>query len=434
MKKNQSSRFFQRPATRTGWWAGGLAILAILMLGINSLGLNPFENLTSDGSTMLVTVYDLTMLASFLGAIVLGVSAITIKRERSWMVWLFMVPVIIFAGALMWMGLERAKYSSHLEVAPTQDPNIDRMPVIFDDDGSPDGTSALLYLLSDPRAQVTAVSVSYGEAHPQVYIHYLGRMLENFGYKEVPLGAGQDAPLAGENSFPESVREASNGFWGFGQVNQVPEYPVEDSAELIVRTVMQAEEPVTLLVSGALTNLASALRLEAGIKDNIAAVYIMGGAVNVWGNLDDLLPEPKNSVAEWNIYADPLAASEVFSSGLNLFLVPLDATNQVSLTKKDTGMWRNGGGVPNFAAEIYDSLMQSWSQDWIEMWDLMTAEIMMNPEHCTFTPLRLEVVTEEGVLQGQTRILQGDPNVEVCLKPDGDAIKSGLARVFSARK
>jgi len=434
MKRTPSSRFFQHPATRIGWWAGGLAVLAILMLGINNLGFNPFENLPLDGSTLFVTAYDLTMFASFLGSIVLGVSAITIKRERSWMVWLFMVPVIFFAGALTWMGFERRKYSSHLEVAPTLDLKFDRMLIIFDDDGSPDGTSALLYLLSDPRAQVTAVSVSYGEAHPQVYIHYLGRMLENFGYQGVPLGAGQDAPLAGENSFPESVRDASNGFWGFGQVNQVPNYPVEDSAELIVRMVMQAEEPVMLLVSGALTNLAQALRLEAGIMDNIAAVYIMGGAVNVPGNLDDLLPETENSVAEWNIYADPLAASEVFSSGLNLFLVPLDATNQVRLTKKDTGMWRKGGGVPNFAAEIYDSLMQAWSQDKIEMWDLMTAEIMMNPEHCTFSPLRLEVVTEEGNLQGQTRIVQGDPNIEVCLEPDGDAIKRKLAEIFSARK
>jgi len=65
---------------------------------------------------------------------------------------------------------------------------------------------------------------------------------------------------------------------------------------------------------------------------------------------------------------------------------------------------------------------------------LMTAEIMMNPEHCTFSPLRLEVVTEEGNLQGQTRIVQGDPNIEVCLEPDGDAIKRKLAEIFSARK
>lgn len=434
MKKPQSSRFFQRPATKTGWWAGGLAIIAMLMLAMNNLGLNPFAQITTFDPSFLVTAYDLTMFSCLIGSIVLGVIALTGKRERSWMVCLFMVPVLVLVVAVTFLLFERMTYSGRVEAVPTPDANIDRMAVIYDDDGSPDGTSALLFLLSEPRAEVKAVSLSYGEAHPQVYIQHLGWMLERYGYGDMPLGAGQDAPLAGDNRFPDPVREASNGFWGFAPASADQTYPVQDSAELMVKTIRQSGEPVTLFVSGALTNLAQALQMETGIRENIAAVFIMGGAVYVPGNLNDLLSDTENTVAEWNIYADPQAASEVFASGLNLYLVPLDATNQVHLTRQDIGVWRKGGSIPDFAADIYDSLMGAWGEDEIEIWDLMTAEIMMNPGHCTSTPLRLEVVTAEGNTQGQTRVVEGDANVNVCLEPDGEAIKQMLGEVFSSRK
>ena len=434
MKKSASSRFFQRPATRTGWWAGGLAIVAMSMLAANNLGLNPFAQTTVDKPSILVMVYDLTMMLSFLGSIVLGVIAVTRKRERSWLVWLFLLPLVVLAVLLGILVFQRLTYSGQVEMAPTLDANIERTAVIFDDDGSPDGTSALLFLLSEPRAEVRAVSVSYGEAHPQVYIQHLGWMLERFGYADIPLGAGQDAPLAGDNAFPDSTREASDGFWGFGMGSPEQKYPVQDSAGLIVNTIMQSDEPVMLLVSGALTNLAQALRMEPGIKDNIEAVFIMGGAVYVPGNLAELDPQTGNTSAEWNIYVDPLAASEVFTSGLNLYLVPLDATDQVTLTRQDTGVWQKGGSIPDFAAEIYDSLMDAWDVDEIGMWDLVTAEIMLNPGHCAFTPLRLEVVTAEGSTQGQTRVVEGEPNVQVCLEPDSETVTQMLGQVFSARR
>ena len=83
--------------------------------------------------------------------------------------------------------------------------------------------------------------------------------------------------------------------------------------------------------------------MDAGIRDHISTVYIMGGAVNVPGNLTDFSTNPANVTAEWNIYVDPVAADEVFRSGLPIVLVPLDATNQVNATMADTtpmARWR----------------------------------------------------------------------------------------------
>jgi len=331
--------------------------------------------------------------------------------------------------------------SQETAVPPTQTPTIvatppaKRIPVIFDDDGSPDGTTALFYLLSHPEVSVEAIGISYGESHPGVYVQHIGRKLDELGIRDIPLGAGQDAPLAGTNEFPEALRESAGNFWGLPLPNADRTYPSRDASELMVSVIRQSPQPVTVFVSGPCTNLAQALRLDAGIGDNIAAVYIMGGAVYAPGNIDDLLPNPGNTVSEWNIYADAQAAKEVFESGLDIYLVPLDATNQVMIGREDTRQWHLGGGTADFAAEIYDMLLNSWGAENAAIWDLMTAAIMVKPDLCGFQPLHLEVHTDEGPTSGQTVLVSDEePNVDVCLQPDVTAIKQTLIDVFSSSR
>lgn len=315
---------------------------------------------------------------------------------------------------------------------PLPAPKAQKIPVIFDDDGSPDGTSALLFLLSHPDVSLEAVSISYGEAHPPIYIQHMGRMLDHFGVTGIPLGAGQDRPLAGSNEFPEWLRQSANNFWGLPLPNPQKTYPTQDAAPLMVAILNQAVEPVTIFISGPCTDLAGALQLDPGIRKNIKAVYIMGGAIYTPGNLSDLLPNPTNTTAEWNIYADPQAAVEVFTSGLDIYLVPLDATNQVKIDILDTGQWRAGDKIANFTADIYDMLLKSTNQSDIAIWDLMTAEIMVKADLCDFQPFHLDVITKSGNTSGQTVVLStGKPNINVCLKPNVASIKQTLVEVFS---
>ena len=304
--------------------------------------------------------------------------------------------------------------------------------VVFDDDGSPDGTTALFYLLSHPQVTVLGVGISYGEAHPEEYIQHIARKLDELGIQGIGFGAGRDSPLSGSNEFPEWMRQAAGEFWGHPIPNADKTYPVEEAAELIVSIANQSSQPVTLFVSGPSTNLAQALRLDPSILDKIAAVYIMGGALDVGGNIDDLLPDANNRVAEWNIYADPQAAKEVFESGLEIYLVPLDATNQVSVSREDTAVWRRGGASAMFAADIYDALFDSWDAEEAPVWDLMTAAIMVRPDLCAFEPLHLEVTTTEGDTSGQTVLVANEEaNAYVCLEPEVDLIKQSLKDDFS---
>ena len=307
-----------------------------------------------------------------------------------------------------------------------------QIPIIYDDDGSPDGTTALLYLLSHPQVDLKAVNISYGEAHPEIYIQHIGRKLDAFGITDIPLGYGQDSPLAGTNEFPEGLRQGANDFWGLPIPNADKTYPVQSAPELMVSIINHSSSPVTIFVSGPATNLAQALRLDPDTKENIAAVYMMGGAVYVPGNIYDFFPDHNNKVAEWNIFADPQAAYEVFESGIDIYLVPLDATNQVLITRQDTSQWRQGGEIADFAADIYDMLLNNWGVEKGAIWDLMTAAIMLKPDLCFFQPLHLQVITQEGNTSGQTAVIPGgEANSSSCLEPDADMIRQTLIDVFS---
>ncbi len=61
------------------------------------------------------------------------------------------------------------------------------------------------------------------------------------------------------------------------------------------------------------------------------------------------------------------------------------------------------------------------------LWDVMTAAVMVHPELCPTKALRLEVNTSPGDHYGQTVVIgTGEPNTQVCLKPDADGIRERL--------
>lgn len=320
--------------------------------------------------------------------------------------------------------------TEHGETTPLEPLNSQK-PVIFDDDGSRDGTVALLYLLTQPQIKIAAVTTSYGEAHPQVYTQHLGFLLDSLGYQDIPLGYGDDAPLGAGIAFPDWLREWSNGFWDYPLGKADKTFPAQPAAGLMVATLQEACEPVTIFMSGPCTTLAQALRMDASIREKIAAVYLMGGAVYVPGNIPGLEPESINQIAEWNIASDPQAAKEVFEAGLNLYLVPLDATNQVMFNKENYLPWYEGSVEGQLAADLYAMLFNENDFEEIEIFDLTAAVITVRPESCAFEPLYLDVITGAGNNSGQTLVVPGvEPNVQVCMDPDADMIKQALLDSF----
>ena len=305
------------------------------------------------------------------------------------------------------------------------------VPIIVDDDGSPDGMIALLYFLRNPLFEVKAVTISQGEAHPDVFAPHVSQLLAGLGKADIPVGAGRGTPLAGDNAFPEPWREGSDAFWGISlPAAPVPTEPVP-AAELIAQTIRGSAEPMAVFVSGTHTNLAEALRLDPGIADKIRGVYVMGGSVHAPGNIHAEWPQLDNEVAEWNIWADALAAGEVFDAGLPLHLIPLDATRQVLWTEADAARWASSGSEDGrLAAGLLRALLSMSPEGVAYVWDVVAAGAATDARLCPETSLSLDVVTAAGPEQGRMVIAEGPPNVAVCLTPNAAQTKARVEDIL----
>jgi purine nucleosidase/pyrimidine-specific ribonucleoside hydrolase len=307
--------------------------------------------------------------------------------------------------------------------------------IIWDSDGSPDGVVALLYFLQHPRISVDALTVSCGEAHPEIYTPNLTRVLARLGREAIPIGAGRATPLSGDNAFPPPWRDAINRFLGLDLPDvDEPAHPLP-AADLIVKVLNESPSPLAVFVSGPHTNLAEALRLDPGIKNKTACVHVMGGALHVPGNIEPEWPEIHNKVAEWNIWVDPVAASEVFNAGLRLCLTTLDATNQVVWTSDDADEWE-ACGTPEgrLAAEILRRslvYLRDMFPEGVHLWDLVAAVHATNPDLCQREQVHIQVVTESGEEEGRTVVGRDQPaNATVCLTPKADGMKRLVARIL----
>ena len=201
-------------------------------------------------------------------------------------------------------------------------------PVIVDGDFGPDDMMALLYLIQQPELDIAAVTVTgTGLAHCPQGAENAAAVLAHLGREDVPVACGEETPLDGMNAFPDEWRQAADGLADQLGLTPVEEGVDPDAVGLIVETISTSPDPVRLLALGPLTNLARALGDAPEIAGNVEQLVIMGGALDVPGSV------PPGMTAEWNIWVDPVAATEVLSSGIPITLVGLDATNDVPATR-----------------------------------------------------------------------------------------------------
>ncbi|MEM8810687.1 MAG: nucleoside hydrolase, partial [Cyanobacteria bacterium P01_G01_bin.38] len=306
---------------------------------------------------------------------------------------LLMAATLLVAIAADAHFLDRSAYGASLT----------RTPLIFDDDGSQDGFAALAYLLANPEFDIQAITMSHGVARPENPSFQTGlkQLLGRLDATDIPVGIGSAVPLSGDNAFPGFIRNDADNFYApFVSVpDKVPDIEFTPAAELIVETINNSPEPVAVFSSGAFTNIAEALRIDPAIVDNISVLQTMGGAVFVPGNLE-VIPEPPfstNEVAEFNVWVDPLAASEVFAAGetgLTIQMMPLDGTNQIEFTRDDYQAWLDFGTPEStVAAEFLDFSLVVVGGDVNPnpLWDMVAAINLAEPDFSEEVPLHIQV-------------------------------------------
>ncbi len=292
---------------------------------------------------------------------------------------------------------------------PTLKPDIapameeDAIPVIIDSDMAGDDWMAILFLLQHPDVNVIAITVTgTGEAHCAPGIRNALDLVMLAGRPQIPVTCGSESPLMGNHAFPMEWRDAVDNLFGLSLPVNTHSPPAVSAPELISHLLQTSDQKIQILALGPLTNIAEAFRGSASLNDHLEMLTIMGGAVNVRGNVGPTL-NIDNPYAEWNIYADPHAAKIVFDSAMPITLVPLDATQYVPITMEFYKQLNNDRGTP--AAEfIYRILTQKENdirKGWFYFWDPFAAAIVTEESLANFQQFQLVVIEEEGPDSGR---------------------------------
>lgn len=87
-----STQLRARPSTRLGWWAVWLMAAFVVLFLINSFVFMPTSS-DAPWRQVILPFYGIFMLLCGLTAGVVGLIAITRQHERSWLVWLTILPL-----------------------------------------------------------------------------------------------------------------------------------------------------------------------------------------------------------------------------------------------------------------------------------------------------------------------------------------------------
>ena len=224
--------------------------------------------------------------------------------------------------------------------------------IILDCDPGHDDAIALLLAWGSPAIDLVGVTTVAGNQTIEKVTRNALSVARVAGITGVPFAQGAHRPLVRQVEVAESIHGES-GLDGPVLPEPAIELDPRHAVDLIIDLVM-ASEPgeITLVPTGALTNIALAVRKEPRIASRVREVVLMGGGVNV-GNW--------SATSEFNIVIDPEAAHIVFNESWPLTMVGLDLTHEAlatpevaaSIAAVDTAPARFVGELLEFFGEAY---------------------------------------------------------------------------------
>jgi purine nucleosidase len=301
-------------------------------------------------------------------------------------------------------------------------------PVIIDTDAGTDDLMAIAFLLARKDVKIEAITVVDGLAHVPAGARNVLSLLQLSGATEVPVYPGAEEPLERTAPFPAEWRQTSDTLPGVKLPAAIRTPENRRAADFLLARLGDPTHPATILALGPLTNLGDAFRRAPKSTKAITELVIMGGAVGVRGNLDDggFFKTP-NTTAEWNLFHDTLAAEIVFKSGVNMRVIPLDATNKVPIDAAFLqALSRAHTPLADVVAQILETERPLIEQKLFFAWDPLAAVALVDPSVVTTKKIAIEVLRQPPQ-QGRTKEVSGRrPNVAVAL----DANPAEFERVF----
>lgn len=270
--------------------------------------------------------------------------------------------------------------------------------ILIDTDTASDDAVALIMALRSMAVEVVAITVVAGNVGVEQATSnalYTCELCDS----EIPVYSGAAHPLRRELVTADWFHGADGlGDHGYMPARRKPE--VERGPEAIARLV--AENPgIEIVTLGPLTNIALALRLNPGLVRNVSRCTVMGGAPCCEGNV--------TPAAEFNIWVDPEAASEVFRSGLPIEMVGWHlCRGDAALSQKDIDELRGVQSelalfAVNCNSTAIDAYLKQTGEIGISLPDPVAMSILLDPSICTAATRHfVKIETQSELTRGMT--------------------------------
>lgn len=275
------------------------------------------------------------------------------------------------------------------------------LPVVIDCDPGHDDVFAIG--LARKFLEIVGITTVCGNSTIEntTYNALVARDLFDLG--DTPVVRGASRPVAGTMS-PISEAHGATGLDGPPKWKVSGVVQSGEASDFLIE-MSHRHEDLWIVAIGPLTNIAHACRRDPHFAKRIGGLTIMGGSTT-FGNV--------TPTSEYNIWFDPHAADEVFSSGAKIRMCGLEATHQLSLGRDFSQDLRDVGSVTAlFCADLFDFYLDysvNLMQEKIESPETIGAPLhdpcavlaLSHPELCTFESLRVDVEVGDSFTRGMT--------------------------------
>ncbi|CDG81044.1 nucleoside hydrolase [Janthinobacterium agaricidamnosum] len=267
----------------------------------------------------------------------------------------------------------------------------------LDTDPGFDDWLTMLLLGSNRDIEWLGVSVVAGNAPLAITYDNAGRIKAN-DLLTVPIYAGCDQPLSGAIETAQCIL-GDSGMPTTG-ATLPPAAAIDEgrhAVDALIDAVRSHPGQITLLAIAPMTNLATALARAPDIAGKIVEIVMMGGSSDQ-GN--------HTAAAEFNIYADPEAADQVFRAGIPMRMFGLNLCRQLLVTGAHVGQLR-ALGTPRALLlagylEAYVRIRSSDGSVPMPMYDPVVALYLEAPELFQFRPAHVAIELNGTLTRGMT--------------------------------
>lgn len=304
-----------------------------------------------------------------------------------------------------------------------------RIPIILDGDPGHDDAIAWVLANASPVLDIRAVTSCCGNQTIEKTTYNALRICTLINL-HVPTAKGRVRPLIAEPIIAPTVHGES-GLDG----PELPEPDFEvvnmDAVTLMAKIIQESDEPITIVPTGPLTNVAALLLAHPELKGKIKQISLMGGGVQ-YGNW--------TPAAEFNILVDPEAADVVFKSGIPIIMAGLDVTEKAMIFPEDFERIRAlGNHVAIIVAEWLEFFYQfhrTLGYEGAPVHDAVAVAALIKPEIMESKDLYVEVETMGDFCKGATvadfdHVLDVVPNAKVLMGIDRQAFVDLLVEAIS---